>query len=127
MNWALLIFVLPALIGALLGLNARDQWVRQLLRRWRINPVHPVATAWDWKFGKCSECYVIVTMKNEIKWYGFLGDKSFVSSSPDERDVFFLERPYDIGDNKKWTSRGSGVWLSGEEIRSIEQWPKRRS
>jgi hypothetical protein len=124
-TWALLIFVLPALVGALLGLNAREQWARRLLRKLRINPVHPLETAWDWRFGKCAECYVIVTMKNEIKWYGFLGEQSFMSSSPKERDLF-LERTYDLGSDKKWSERGSGVWLSGGEIQSIEQWPKRR-
>lgn len=123
--WCGIIFVAPAIAGALLGLNARHQWLRSVLRRMRLNTVHPVETAWDWRFGRCTECYVLITLKNGIKWAGLLSANSFLSTSPTERDVF-LEQVYDWKNQDKWSPTGSGVWLAGADIQSIEQWPKRK-
>ena len=44
------VFLGPAILGVLLGLNARLDLIRRLLRKVKLNPVHPVPTAWDWKF-----------------------------------------------------------------------------
>ena len=92
-EWALLIFILPALFGAILGINARNQWTGKLLKKLGINTVHPLASAWDWRFGKCRECYVMITLKNETKWAGSEAKNPF-SSNPGERDVY-LERVYE--------------------------------
>lgn len=125
-DWAIVIFVAPAVLGSILGLAARYQWIRAFFRKMRINTVHPVGSAWDWRFGNCDECYVLVTLKNDTKWAGLLGDQSFLSSDPTERDIF-LQQVFDWKDGETWSQRESSVWIAGAEIQSIEQWPKRKA
>lgn len=118
--WFLVIFVIPAITGILLGLNVRKGWTKRLVNRVGINTIHPVDSAWDWKFGNCSECWVIVTLKNDTMWYGYLGSKSFMSSSLAERDIL-IEGVYDFhGNGRQWTARNSSVWIAHGEIQSIE-------
>ena len=50
--WLILIFVGPALLGILLGMNIQKNWFRRALHKCCcLNTVHPMPTAWDWKFG----------------------------------------------------------------------------
>ncbi len=121
--WFLLLFVVPALVGLLLGLNIRRGWTKKLLERTGINTVHPVDSAWDWRFGGCSECWVLASLKDDTKWAGRLGPGSFASTDPSERDLY-IEQVYEIGDNNQWIERSSGVWIAHGEIRTIEFWPK---
>jgi hypothetical protein len=43
--WIALVFVVPAIIGCLIGLNARHDFLRRQLRKIGINHVHPIAAA----------------------------------------------------------------------------------
>lgn len=54
----------PAILGVALGLNARADVIRKLLRRFGINPVHAITTAWDWKFSRTAPRFVIVTLSD---------------------------------------------------------------
>ena len=56
LSWFGLLFVAPAALGVTLGLNARKGWSKALLSRIGINTVHPVRSAWDWRFSACEEC-----------------------------------------------------------------------
>lgn len=49
-EWLCLVFIGPALFGLSLGVGARFGVARRLLLRLRLNPVHPMPTAWDYKF-----------------------------------------------------------------------------
>ena len=121
--WFGILFIFPALLGASLGLNVRKGWTKWLLTKAKINTVHPVNVAWDWRFGECKECWVLVVLKNETKWAGFLGERSFMSSDPSERDIF-IEKVYEIdGKTDVWTARDSSVWIAHGEIQTIEFWP----
>ena len=119
----MLLFVLPALLGTLLGLNVRKGWTKRFLNKAKINTIHSVNTAWDWRFGDCKECWVLAVLKDGTKWAGYLGIQSFMSSDPAERDIF-IERVYEI-DNETdvWTPRTSSVWIAHAEIQSLEFWP----
>lgn len=121
--WFILLFILPALLGALLGANVRKGWTKGLLTRVGINTVHPVNAAWDWYFGGCKECWVLVVLKDGTKWAGYLGQRSFMSSDPSERDIL-IENVYEL-DSKTdaWTPRPSSVWIAHGEIQSLEFWP----
>ena len=50
--WLTLIFFGPAALGLILGINTQKNLVIRVLQRLHLNPVHPVPTAWDWKFGR---------------------------------------------------------------------------
>ena len=124
LSWYALTFVGPAVFGILLGVNVQRDWFRRVLQRCCLNPVHPMPTAWDWKFGGNSQYqWVLVTLKDDTRFAGFYGPESFSSSDPDERDIY-LERIYDIDDKANWSPRGeNGVLIASDEIQTIEFWP----
>ena len=122
-QWSLLVFVVPAIIGIVSGLNVRHGWSAKLLSRVRANTVHPIECAWDWRFSNCKECWALVKLKDGTRWVGVLGENSFLSSDPHERDLF-MEKVYLIGEGDAWSANTSSVWIGHSEIHSIEMWPK---
>jgi hypothetical protein len=124
--WVFGLFGVPAVIGFLLGLDAREGWSRKFIARFlNVNLGHPVDTAWDWRFAGCDECWVQAVLKDGTKWAGHLGGGSFMSTDPAERDLY-IENVYSVGRGNVWKPKGSGVWLSSGEIRSIEFWPLKK-
>jgi hypothetical protein len=121
-TWFALIFVGPALFGLLLGLNAQFGLARRILQWCCLNPVHVMATAWDWKFSTMKEQWVLVVLKDGTKFGGFCGRNSFISSDSKERDLY-IERVYDLDDQNNWHPRDNGVLIAAGEIRTIEFWP----
>jgi hypothetical protein len=108
----------------MLGLDARQGWFRWVLRKLKIFPVHPIPSAWDWKFGSLSPSWVIVTLKNDHKIYGFLGNKSFISSDPKERDVY-IEQVWTVDRKNRWTRNEQwSVLIPHGEIRVVEFMPE---
>jgi len=121
--WFGLVFVGPAVFGALLGLNARIEALRRVLHFFGISPVHAVPTAWDWKFGRMGEHLVIVTLKDDTRFAGYCGRKSFMSSDPAERDLY-IEKVYDWGEDNSWLDGGDhGLWVASGELKSLEFFP----
>jgi Family of unknown function (DUF6338) len=120
-SWFVFIFVVPAIIGLLLGINIRKGWLKGLVNKFGFSTIHPVNCAWDWRFGQCEECWVIVVLKDGTKWYGYLGTGSFMSSASGERDLF-VEAVYEFG--TPWTPRSSSVWIAHGEVQSLEFLPK---
>jgi hypothetical protein len=120
--WVLLLFLGPAIVGVALGFNARRGWTRSLLSRIGVTVSHPVDTAWDWRFGECEACWVLVVLKDGTQWAGYLGDHSFLSTDRDERDLY-LESVYSIDRRNRWTPKGSSVWIAHGEVQSLEFWP----
>lgn len=121
--WFALVFVGPAILGLLLGINIQKDLFRRILQMFGLNPVHVIPTAWDWKFGGMTDQWVIVTLKDETRIAGFCGNDSFMSSDPAERDIY-IQWVYDIDDKNIWTQRGeNGVLITAGEISTIEFWP----
>jgi len=91
--------------------------------RWAgLNAVHEVPSAWDWKFGKGENLWILVKLKDDTEFAGFCGENSFISSDPSERDIF-IERVYELDDNNVWHEQaGKGVLIAQGEIRTIEIW-----
>jgi hypothetical protein len=117
--------LIPAAIGLLLGLDAQRGWTRDALKKRGVNLSHPIDAAWDWRLGQ-EECWVHVKLKDGTKWAGHLGQGSFSSTDPTERDLY-IEDVYDTGENDaNWTLRGTGLWIAHGEIQSIEFWPEHR-
>jgi hypothetical protein len=121
--WFVAVFVGPVVFGTVLGLSSQTEIFRRLLNRFGIHPIHAMPTAWDWKFGNMNEHLVILTLKDETKFAGYCGRKSFMSSDPAERDIY-VEKIYDWGDDNSWNDGGAhGLWVASGEIRSIEFFP----
>ena len=100
LTWFALIFIGPALLGLLLGVNIQKDLFRRVLQYCGLNPIHVIPTAWDWKFGNMTEQWVLVTLKDGTRFAGFCGDESFMSSDPSERDIY-IQWTYDIDDEKQ--------------------------
>ncbi|TCU61270.1 hypothetical protein EDF58_101584 [Novosphingobium sp. PhB57] len=126
-GWFAYILAGPAAAGVISGLAAQRGWIRNILNSLKFNKlplrtVHSIPSAWDWKFSQCTDCFVMVVLKDATKWAGYLGEQSFISSAPAERDIF-LEKVYEIDPENNWIPRTSGVWIGHGEIQSIEFWP----
>lgn len=120
--WLLLTFGGPAILGAILGLNASKGWTRGLLGRLGLQLVHVMPTAWDWKFEGMPASWVLVVLKDGTKFAGFCGSDSFISSDPQERDMY-IQRIYNLDENERWIDQGDkGLLIRGSEIRTIEFW-----
>ena len=119
--WFGLVFIGPALLGLTLGLNARHGWIRSLLRRFGCSPVHHIQSAWDWRFNR-EAAYVLIRLTDGTQVAGLYSNASFVSSSPDERDIY-LQRTYDLTKDGEWIRRSNTVLVASSQIVSIEFWP----
>ena len=121
MYWSYLI-VLPALIGCGLGVFVWWDRPRRVLRRMGFTVVHPVDTAWDWKFAGDDGQWVLVTLTDGSRFGGWLGEASFISSDPSERDLY-VERLYAIPDDTEpWVDTAHSIYVSADQIRTIEFW-----
>lgn len=114
----------PVAFGLLLGsLNRRNAFHR-LLRRIGINMVHPVPSAWDWRFYNMRVgAFVLITLQDDSKVGGRFGPDSFASSDSAERD-FYLDEIWHIDEHGEWTALGEkkGLLITGKEIKYIEFW-----
>ena len=111
------------MVGLLLGKEIQSDLLREFLRCCRLNPVHSIPTAWDWKFSKMGSQCVLVTLKNGTQFAGYCNDDSFMSSDPTERDIY-ISWLYDLGADKQWLERDeSSVLITSGEVSTIEFWP----
>lgn len=117
--WPVVVFLLPAIIGILLGLEIHYGWVRKPLRRLGVNPVHATPGAWDWRLGNMKSCWVFVTLKNDYKYAGRLGPESFASSESAERDLY-IEQLYSWDCEGAWQPLNKSLLICGGEISTIE-------
>ena len=121
--WLALIFGGPLLLGLVLGTNVQKDLLFGLVRRLGLNPVHPIPTAWDRKFGNMGAHWVLVSLKDGTQFAGFCGKGSFMSSDPAERDIH-VEQVYDLDDDDNWRYVGKkSVLVAHGEVRTMEFWP----
>ncbi len=118
--WFVIIIVIPAFLGFFLGCEARNVWIYKLLRFFRLNPIHPIETTWDWKFRNITDGgeWIVVTLKTGTKIGGWFGEKSFYSTSSNERDLY-IERIYNIKEDL-WEPMDTGVLIFAREIRDVQ-------
>jgi hypothetical protein len=119
--WAVMLMG-PAFFGSLSGIAARNGWIQKALRWMKLNPIHAVPTAWDYKFGRMEGEWVLVTLKTGVRFAGFCGNQSFASSDSKERDLY-IQKLFDIGENDVWTPTKKSALIASGEISTIEFWP----
>ena len=118
--WFALVVGGPALFGIVLGLCAQLGPVRWVLGCIGIDVTHPMPTAWDWKFSRRENCFVIVHLRDGRTFFGRLGEKSLISSNPKERDLY-IQETFDLTEDNTWVSReDDGVLILHGDIRLIE-------
>lgn len=122
--WVGFVFVGPIFVGLLLGINIQRGFVRRLLHKLHLYPIHAIPAAWDWKFHGVAEQWVLVTLKDGTRFAGFYGTQSFTSSTPGERDLY-IQWVYDMDEGGVWSRNDpeKSVLIAAGEIRTIEFWP----
>ena len=118
--WLGFAVLLPAAFGLLLGLAVQRDWFYRLAHRVGIQPVHAAPTAWDWIFQRATPKWVVVVLKDGTIFRGWMGRDAFMSSQPDERDLY-ISRIYEAGEDGVWKPMGNtGLYVAHGEIRTIE-------
>lgn len=69
----------------------------------------------------------MVKLKDGTKFAGYCGGRSFISSVPEERDIY-VEESYDLSDDDEWKPRpGKSLLIAAGEISTIEFFKVNRS
>lgn len=114
--------ITSTLSGIAIGLLRKFELIRKLFIRFRVQMVHPIPNAWEYKFSKIEEPrWLIITLGSGKCIYGYYGIKSLASSDMNNRDIY-LEEIYELDENKNWTKvdRTDGIWINESEIKLIE-------
>ncbi len=119
--WFFIILISPFSLGILFAKLHQKEIIRKFLQYYGFSSVHPIPTAWDYKFIKTEPVFVLITLKDDSKVAGFFGPNSFSSSVPAERDIY-LEEIFEINEDNVWKKipNNNGIFVSGSEIKTIE-------
>jgi len=131
--WALaVLLVVPASVGALAArlADASTGPVHAILSWYGLSSEQRTAEAWNWIFGRLSRDRQVRWLQVRLKhgrgtYLGLFGKGSLVSSDARIRDLY-LEYTWDLdqqGRPKDTNTPNSGVWISGDEVSSIEFFP----
>jgi len=118
-----LILVLPGLMGFISGIARQHGWTHSVMSKCKIDVFeqHRIPTAWDSLFANLRTSWTIVTLKNGTKVYGYMSKDSFVSSDPDERDIYISHTLLKNPDDSLQVVPGTaGVYIRADEISTIE-------
>lgn len=123
LRWALLIGISlfgSVIIGLIVAVVKQHQLLDRLLWLVKVRTIHSTPTAWDYIFSKQESGFVIITLIDDKKLYGWYSSASFTSSDPEERDIY-VETAYKV-DNDKWEidEQGSGFYVPKDQIKVIE-------
>lgn len=123
LHWILLIVISIAgsfFLGIAIAIIKQHQWLAWMLSKLKINTIHTTPTAWDYYFSKQKSSFVIITLLDDTKLYGWYSNNSFTSSDYEERDIF-VEKGY-IFENGNWEedSESEGFYVAKDQIKLIE-------
>ncbi|MCY3773294.1 MAG: DUF6338 family protein [Gemmatimonadetes bacterium] len=122
LKWLVFLVFIPVIVGAVTGVVSNRTLLYKTLKKIRLDPIHPTPSAWDWTFSDLNEQYILVKLNNGSMFGGFLGVDSFISSDPDERDMY-IEEIFEIDEENNWVTNGHGVYFTGRDISSVEFLP----
>lgn len=120
--WGLITLISPVVLGLLTGHFSQREMVLRFLRRLGLNPMHPIPTAWEYKFSSTtSPVWVLVTLKGGGRIAGIFGSGSFASSEATERDIY-IQQLFTIHDDGPWQAvpRSDGILIKHDQIQTIE-------
>ena len=122
--WLGFIIISPFLLAFLRAMLYKFDIRKKVSAFFKINTIHPVPTAWDYKFLSTNTGrWICVKLTDDSEVYGIFGGTSFASSDANERDIY-IEKVYDVSDEGDWTiaSRTDGMLIKGEFIKAISFW-----
>lgn len=121
--WSAIAFliVIPLVVGLVWGFASQRSFLKRFFARFGVGVVSDLATAWDAMFVQLrSGVWVVVTLKDGRRFWGFMGGRSHASQDATNRDIF-IERLTD----HNWQSvepngRNRGIWIAGDQIAIME-------
>ncbi len=116
-----IVFASPIGLGLTSGFLRQRTNVALFLGRFGINTIHPIPTAWDYHFTKGVPYWVIVTLRNDSRVYGYFGGQSFAGDDPNERDMY-IEAVFMLAPTGDWApvEDSAGILIKAEQIAAIE-------
>lgn len=124
LHWVCLVSISiigSTVIGIIISIIRQFQVGDRILSKIKINTINSTPTAWDYLFSKQTSEFIIITLSDDTKLYGWYSSKSFTSSDPDERDIF-VEKGYRISEDGLWEidNQSAGFYIPKEQIKYIE-------
>jgi len=116
-----IMFVSPVVLGGASGLLQQKEAVARFLGWLGLRTVHPIPRAWDWHFSRLKPYWVLVTLKDGSRLYGFFHSRSFAASDPEHRDLY-LEAQFRLLDDGQWApvEDTGGVLIMADQIAALE-------
>jgi hypothetical protein len=124
-SWMLVIIVIPALAGILSGVSNQRDYVRKLYHWLKLEPIHTVPSAWDYKFSKSLGEWILVRLKDGTEFAGWWAGRSFASDDRSERDLL-IEQVFEVPDVGPWKTTAKSLLIMAGEIQTIEFTPEQR-
>lgn len=118
-----LALVVPLPLGFLAGVVRQNEWPRKIIEAFRLKTFeqHRIPTAWDRVFSRAEPSWVIVTFKDGSQVVGWYGSDSYVSSDPDERDLFISSVVNTSEEGEmEFVPNSRGIYIRAEEIKTVE-------
>lgn len=116
----LLSIIGPILMGFAIAILKQKQIIDRALSIFKIRTIHSIPTAWDYYFSKQKSTFVIITLLDDTKLYGWYSANSFSSSEPEERDIY-IEKAYKyVDENWDLDCQSGGFYIPKEQIKFIE-------
>jgi hypothetical protein len=117
------VIVLPTVGGLIAGIARQRRLGPRVIRKFHLGTFeqHHIPTAWDYLFSTIQPAWVVITLKNQNKVYGYMGPNSYISSDSKERDIF-ISHVLVAGPSGKMelAANTRGVYIAFNEVSSIE-------
>jgi hypothetical protein len=125
-SWMLVIILIPAVAGIVAGVGNQRDYFRSFYHWLKLEPVHAVPSAWDYKFSKSPGEWVLVKLKDGIQFAGWWAGRSFASDDRSERDLL-IEQVFEVPETGAWKPTAKSLLIMAGEIQTIEFTPQQRS
>jgi hypothetical protein len=125
-SWMLVIIAIPALAGIISGVCNQRDYVRRIYHWLKLEPIHAVPSAWDYKFSKSPGEWVLVKLKDGTQFAGWWAGRSFASDDRSERDLL-IEQVFEVPEIGPWKTTAKSLLIMAGEIQTIEFTPEHRS
>ena len=117
----MILFVSPIVMGVVLGRLGSHEVVQRALSAIGFMIYRFIPTAWDYRFMEETPAWLIVTLKDGSRIFGFYGDHSFAGDEAEERDLF-IEAVFTPQDAGPWqpVPDTAGILIRASEIATVE-------
>lgn len=120
------VFILPILLGLIFSKIVELEPLQNILDKIGLSIAGRTSQSWDYFFEKNKACWMIIYLETGEKIGGIFGQKSFVSLTPNPKDIY-LEAAYEVKEDGTFGSilgDSFGVWVNGDKIKKIEFFKK---